>query len=452
MDYLLKASDVVSKIVWGPVMLFLILGVGLYLTVRTRFFQITHFADMLKNTVGSFHKSRQNKTKGISPFQAVSTALAGTLGTGNIVGVATAIVAGGPGSVFWMWVSAVLGMIIKYSEVLLSVKYRVFEGKSPHGGPMYVMDRGMNSKVMAKCFCLFCVFASFGIGSTVQSNSAAAALYSGLNIPKIVSAVGFFIFSLLVIVGGVKRIGATTEKVVPAMAFLYTFMAIAIIFINFKYIPSAFIQIVKGAFGVRSAVGGVEGYTINSAIRFGLSRGIFSNEAGLGSAPIAHAAADVESAPKQGQWGMFEVFFDTVVMCTVTALVILTTGASAGCSDGSQMTINAFSIRLGGLAGGAIAVSMAFFAFASIIGWAYYGEQSVKYLIGGRFLTVYRIVYSVSAGVGCVCALSTVWRISDALNGLMAIPNMISIAVLSSVVIKETENYCENKNSLNDRR
>lgn len=441
LEFILKINDYISAIVWGPIMITLILGLGIYLTLKTHFFQFTHFFDMLKSTIFSLTKPRKTKNNGISPFQAVSTALAGTLGTGNIVGVATAISAGGPGAVFWMWVSATLGMIIKYSEVLLSVKFRVLKDNKPYGGPMYVMERGLHSKFLAKSFCIFCVLASFGIGSTVQSNSAAMALNSGLSIPLPVSGFLFFILSLLVIAGGVKRIGATAEKVVPAMAAIYTILALFIIINNREYISFAFKEIFCDAFNFSASSSGVLGYMVSRAIRFGVSRGIFSNEAGLGSAPIAHAAADVESAPKQGFWGMFEVFFDTIVMCTVTALVLLTSNVVGTDFDGSEMTIAAFSTTVGNLAGSVIAISMTFFAFASIIGWAYYGEQSVSYLFKGKGVFLYRIIYSFSAGLGCILSLSAVWRISDTLNGLMAIPNLISIFLLIPVILDETCKY-----------
>lgn len=441
MDWIVQWNNKLNGLVWGPVMLLLLLGFGIYLTVRTGFFQLTHFKTMWKKTIGALGKPRQFKEDGISPFQAVSTALAGTLGTGNIVGVATAIVAGGPGAVFWMWVSALFGMMTKYGEVLLAVYYRSKQGGSLCGGPMYYMEKGIHSKLLARIFCVFCALASFGIGSMVQSNSASEALKSGFGVSSWVTGFVFVVFSAFVILGGVKRIGAITEKIVPFMAVCYTLFAIIALFCNWNRIDDAFRLIFTSAFCSRSIVAGGAGYAVSQAIRYGVSRGVFSNEAGLGSAPIAHAAADTNSPVEQGFWGMFEVFFDTIVMCTLTALVILTSDAYCSQVQSTSLTLDAFSQTVGKFSEQFIAVAMAFFAFASIIGWAYYGEKSVEYLLGNRFVKGYRTLYVLSTGIGAVCSVHLVWEISDTLNGLMAIPNLIALLLLSPKIIEVTQKY-----------
>lgn len=441
MDWIALFNNKINGLVWGPATLFLLLGLGVYLTVRTGFFQLTHFKTMFKKTIGDLGKPRRFEKNGVSPFQAVSTALAGTLGTGNIVGVATAIAAGGPGAVFWMWVSSFFGMITKYGEVLLAVHYREEKNGTLCGGPMYYIEKGLNSKVLANIFCIFCALASFGIGSMVQTNSASEALYGGFGISRFVTAVVFTILSAFVIIGGVKRIGSITEKIVPFMALCYTAFTIAALICNFNRIDDAFAMIFSSAFSFRSVVSGGVGYAVSQAIRYGISRGVFSNEAGLGSAPIAHAAADTESPVEQGFWGMFEVFFDTIVMCTLTALVILTSDAFFIMPGSPTLTLDAFSQTIGNFSKQFIAVSMAFFAFASVVGWAYYGERAVEYLFGNRFINIYRIVYVISAGVGAICQVGIVWEISDTLNGLMVIPNLAAIIILSPKIISITNRY-----------
>lgn len=441
MDRILQLNSMINGFVWGPIMLLLLLGFGVYLTIRSGFFQVTHFKMMWKKTLGALRKPRQFQENGISPFQAVSTALAGTLGTGNIVGIATAIIAGGPGAVFWMWVSAFFGMMTKYGEVLLAVHYRTNKNGVLCGGPMYYMERGLYSKTLAKLFCLFCVLASFGIGSMVQSNSASEALKSGLGISPWATSFVFMMLSAFVILGGVKRIGSITEKIVPFMAVCYTLFAIVALCLNWQRIDDAFEMIFVGAFSEGSVIAGGTGYAVSQAIRYGFSRGVFSNEAGLGSAPIAHAAADTNSPVEQGFWGMFEVFFDTIVMCTLTALVILTSDAFLLGSQSTSLTLDAFSQTIGTFSEQFIAVSMAFFAFASIIGWAYYGEKSIEYLLGEGWIKGYRILYVISAGIGCVCSVHVVWEVSDTLNGLMAIPNLITLLLLSPKILSLTKKY-----------
>lgn len=441
MEFINELCDVLSSMLWGPFTLILIIGIGLYLTITTGFFQIFHFKDVLKNTIGSVIKPKDHKNKGISPFQAVSTALAGSLGTGNIVGVAAAIAVGGPGAIFWMWVSAFFGMITKYAEVLLSVKYRVSNKEGFYGGPMYVMEKGLHCKPMGKIFSVFCMLASFGIGSTVQSNSASIALNKSFGIPNILTGIVITVLCVVIMIGGVKRLGAAAERIVPFMATMYILLALLVLFKNVQNIPSAFSLIIGDAFNFKSVASGGAGYTISLAVRYGIARSIFSSEAGIGSSPIAHAASNATSPVKQGQWGIFEVFFNTIVMCTMTALVIITTGAFSAGKNSGEMTLYAFSSTIGSFSQTIISICMVLFAFTTIVSWAYYGEQSVKYAIGEKFILPYRIVYALSTGIGSICAMSIVWKFADVFNVMMAIPNLISLILLSPQVISLTKEY-----------
>lgn len=431
----------IRSFLWGPCTVILILGVGAYITLATGFFQIFKAKDVLKNTLGSITKD-EKKGKGISPFQAVSTALAGSIGTGNIFGVATALVAGGPGAIFWMWVSAFFGMMVKYSEVLLSVKYRVL-GKDGlySGGPMYVMERGLKSRLMGKIFAAFCVLASFGIGSTTQTNSAAIALENGFGAPKIVTSSIIMALFFIVIVGGIKRVGALAEMVVPFMSLAYIIISMFVIFKNFNEIPNSFKQIFDGAFKLRSTASGFLGYIVNDAMQYGLARSVFVSEAGLGSSPIAHAASNVESNIKQAQWGIFEVFFNTIVMCTMTALVIISTGALELCENKEQLTLFAFSKVLGPVSNVILAVGTTLFGFTTTMSWCYYAQEAIKYGFNKKFVVIYRVIYVLSIGLGGVFAMDTVWQLSDIFNALMAYPNLISIVLLSPEIFKITKEY-----------
>ena len=426
---------------WGPCTVILILGVGAYITLATGFFQIFKAKDVLKNTVGSIKKDKKNG-KGISPFQAVSTALAGSIGTGNIFGVATALVAGGPGAIFWMWVSAFFGMMVKYSEVLLSVKYRVL-GKDGiySGGPMYVMERGLKSRLMGKIFAAFCVLASFGIGSTTQTNSAAIALENGFGAPKILTAAIIMMVFFVVIVGGIKRVGAFAEMVVPFMSLAYIAISLFVIFKNLNEIPNSFKQIFDGAFKFKATASGFLGYLVNDAMQYGLARSVFVSEAGLGSSPIAHAASNVESNIKQAQWGIFEVFFNRIVMCTMTALVIISTGALEICENKEQLTLFAFSKVLGPVSNVILAVGTTLFGFTTTMSWCYYAQEAIKYGFNKKFVRIYRLIYVLSIGLGGVFTIDTVWQLSDIFNALMAYPNLISIVLLSPEIVKITKKY-----------
>ncbi len=375
METISNINSVINNFVWGPYMLVLLVGTGIFITIATGFFQVTKISLWFSKTFGSLTKKRVAK-ENITPFQAVSAALASTVGTGNIAGVATAIVAGGPGAVFWMWVSAFFGMMTKYSEVLLAVHFREKDENGIHyGGPMYYIEKGMKVKWLAILFALFGAFASFGIGNMTQSNSIAGALQS-FSIPPLVTGIVFAVLAGLVILGGIKRIATVTEKLVPFMAVLYFVGAVVLLILNIAKIPEAFSVIFSSAFNVKSVGGGVMGYGIAQAMRYGVARGVFSNEAGLGSAPIAHAASDSNNPAEQGLWGIFEVFVDTLVICTLTALIVLTSGLyTSGDLSGAALTANAFEAGFGRAGNVFLSVSLICFAFSTIIGWSYYGER-----------------------------------------------------------------------------
>ena len=442
-------NQLVGGFVWGPVMIGFLLLAGLYFTVGTGFFQFRHFGDMLKETViRLFAKSgKKDKKSGITPFQAVSTALAGTLGTGNIVGVATAIVSGGPGAVFWMVVTAFLGMITKYAEVLLAVEFQAKNKNGQlRGGPMYYMKNGLGMPKLGILFAVICVVASFGVGNMVQSNSVSDALESAFHWNKNIIGVILAVIVALAAFGGVSQIAKICEKLVPFMALFYLGACLFVIGVNYRQLPAAFYTILNSAFQFRSAAGGVLGYTFANAIRFGISRGIFTNEAGLGSAPIAHGSAVAESPVQQGMWGIFEVFFDTVVMCTLTALVILTSGLWDSGLNGAALTTAAFSAVIGKYASGFIAVSTAFFALASMLGWYYYGVCCLQYLSAKPQTTrIYQLAFFAAIIAGATANLDLVWAVSDSLNLMMFLPNVTALLLLSPVIFRETDKYRHEK-------
>ncbi len=450
MEAISNINALINSFVWGPYMLVLLVGTGLYITVATGFFQITKIKLWFSKTFGSLRTKRVSE-KNITPFQAVSAALASTVGTGNIAGVATAIVAGGPGAVFWMWVSAFFGMMTKYSEVLLAVHFREKDNNGVHfGGPMYYIEKGMKTKWLAVAFALFGAFASFGIGNMTQSNSIAGALQS-FSIPPIATGIVFAVLSGLVIIGGIKRIATVTEKLVPFMAVLYFLGAIVLLLLNAAKIPDAFSVIFSSAFNIRSVGGGVMGYGIAQAMRYGVARGVFSNEAGLGSAPIAHAASDSKNPAEQGLWGIFEVFVDTIIICTLTALIVLTSGLyTSGDISGAALTAKAFSVGFGSVGNVFLSFSLICFAFSTIIGWSYYGERCLGYLSKNNLnvIRVYRVLFIVSIVVGATLELTLVWNIADTLNGLMAIPNLIAILFLSRTIISITKKYLKDPSSV----
>lgn len=445
-EIITKIDAAVNGIVWGPVMLALLIGTGLLLSLKLGFPQFTKFGFMLKNTIfGLFLKDqRQSSKSGVSPFQAVATAMAGTIGTGSIAGLATAIVAGGPGSVFWMWVSALLGMTTKYAEIALSLKFREKNDEWQWiGGPMYYIKNGLGPrfKWLAVLFSVFAMFACLGTGNATQSNSIAIALKD--YVPTYVTGIVLVVIACAVILGGMRRIAAVNEKLVPFMAMFYVICSFVCLIINAERIPSAFALIFREAFNFKAAAGGAAGYGIMAAVKFGFSRGVFSNEAGLGSAPIAHAASSAKEPVDQALWGMFEVFFTTIIICTCSALVLLTSGLWQSGADGAELSIKAFNSIIPGIGGVGVTLSTIFFALSTILGWAYYGEVSVEFLTNDshKAIIIYRIIYIIFVYIGAVGNLDLIWSISSTMNGLMAIPNLIAIISLIPVIKKINDDY-----------
>ena len=452
-----EVNGVLNSFAWGPIMLFLLVGTGIYLTIRTRCIQVTRFGFAMRNTVGSmFRNKSKDHGKNLSPFQAMTTALASTVGTGNIAGVTGAIFTGGPGAVFWMWVSAFFGMCTKYAEILLAVKYRQVEPDGTHhGGPMYSIEKGLgkNFKWLAVIFAILGGIATFGIGNIAQSSEISGAMTSLFGISPLVTGIILAVIVAVVILGGVKRIGQVTSYMVPFMSVFYIIAGIAVIILKITSLPAAFGEIFAGAFSMRAVGGGVFGYAMMIAIRQGVARGVFSNEAGLGSAPIAHAASSTEEPCEQAMWGIFEVFVDTIVICTITSLAvvmsgILNTNALGDFASKGEAAAAAFNMILPGTIGGqVIKISLLFFALSTIIGWSYYGERCWGYLTKENkvVIFVYKIVFVLVCIVGATGSGALMWDISDTLNGLMAIPNLVSLLLLSGVVITLTKQYFSDK-------
>ena len=441
MDAIVSINDVLNAFVWGPPMLILIVGTGAYLSTRTGFFSLRRLGYVLKNTLLKMFSKDQVGEGEVTAFQAVATALAATVGTGNIAGVATAIALGGPGAIFWMWFAAILGMTTKFAEVVLAVNFREKTDDGRYvGGPMYYIKNGLGWNWLAVLFALFGVLASFGIGNMTQSNSIGTALNTSFSINPLASGIVVAIATGLVIIGGLKRIGAFTEKLVPFMAAIYILGGIVLIIINAGQIPAAFSLIFQNAFSGTAAVGGFAGATIANAMKFGIARGVFTNEAGLGSAPIAHAAATTDHPVRQGLWGVFEVFADTIVIASITALAIITTGVWETGLTGTELTSAAFNATYPG-GHYVVTISLVLFAFSTVLGWEYYGERCLEYLFGTKPIMIYRIVWLVLIVVGAIGGLELIWDIADTLNGMMAIPNLIGVVFLSGTVFKLTKEY-----------
>ena len=445
MDFLLKINEMVNSFVWGPVMIVLLIGTGLFFTVRSRGLQFRRFGYVMKTKIGTLFTGGAGKgiaDGAVSPFQALTTALAGTIGTGNIVGVATAITAGGPGAIFWMWVSALLGMMTKYSEIVLSVHFRQKNSTGEwKGGPMYYIEKGLHLKWLAVLFGVFAFITTFGTGNLTQINAIATSMQTTFHVPPF--ATGLVVAALIgfVIIGGIKRIGRITEKVVPLMSLFYVVGAAVVLFINREAILPCFSSIFHAAFTPSAAIGGFLGAGVMKAIQMGMARGIFSNEAGLGTAPIAHAAADTEQPVEQGLWGIFEVFMDTILVCTCTALIILTSGLWTSGIDGANLTMAAFTQAMPTAGNLIITVALFFFALSTMLGWSYYGEKCFEYLFSEKWVMVYRVAFILVTVLGSLIELKVVWAVSDTLNGLMAIPNLIGLIGLSGVVMKLTRDY-----------
>lgn len=469
MESLLSKIEIVNNaingFVWGLPMLILLVGTGILMTCLTKFFQITHFRHWVKNTVGGIFKDSHvtahthKEDTQISQFQSLCTALAATIGTGNIAGVAAAIASGGPGAIFWMWIVAFFGMMTNFSENVLGIYYRRRNERNEWcGGAMYYLHDGLGSKpgcknigaFLAILFSVFCVGASFGIGNMGQVNSIAVNIKSAFGIPSIITGIFLMILGGLVIVGGLKRIAAVTEKLVPFMAIIYMICAIIVCVVHINQFSAVFTSIIKGAFGMKAVGGGIVGSGVAMAVQWGMKRGVFSNEAGLGSSVMVHSSSNVREPVVQGMWGIFEVFADTIIVCTVTAFAVLSSGlvdleTGVVISDqvSTALVAEAFSTVFGKFGSAFIAIAILLFAFSTTLGWSQYGSKGFEYLFGRKNIKFYQIVFVLFIVIGATMDLSLAWDISDTLNGMMAIPNLIGVLTLSGTVMKITNNYVQ---------
>ena len=450
-EIITNVNNALNGFVWGVPAIVMILGVGLYLSIRTGFVQLRKFGYSMKSTIGKIFSKSEASDGSITPFQAVCTALAATVGTGNIAGVAGAIALGGPGAVFWMWISALLGMCTKFSEVVLAVKFRERSSEGDYvGGPMYYIKNGLGKKWMwlAYLYAAFGILAVFGTGNATQVNTIVAAINTPLlnynllstehlGTTNLIIGIAIAIIVALILLGGIKRIGKVTEKLVPLMALLYIILGVGLIVMRCDKIPAVFASIFQGAFNPRAVTGGIVGSFFLS-MRNGISRGIFSNEAGLGTGSIAHACADTDDPVQQGMFGIFEVFMDTIVVCTMTALVVLLSGVDIafGQAAGAELTISGFTSVYGNWVSIFTAIAMLCFAFSTILGWGLYGERCAEFIFGPKIRMPFRFVYSAVAILGATMDLGLIWGIADTFNGFMAIPNLIGVFLLSPVIFK----------------
>lgn len=449
-------NTAVNNFIWGVPAMVCIFGVGLYLSIRTNFLQIRKFPYAIKTTLGRIFRKRDASDGAITPFQAVCTALAATVGTGNIAGVAGAIAIGGPGAIFWMWVSALFGMCTKYAEVTLAVHYREINANGELvGGPMYYIKNGLSKKWhwLAYLFAAFGVLTVFGTGNATQVNTITTAINSALLNYNVISEsavstsnliIGIIIAILIamILLGGIKRIGHVTEKLVPFMALLYILLGLGVILLNIQNVPAVFASIFRGAFQPRAVTGGIV-LSMFTSLKKGVSRGIFSNEAGLGTGSIAHACADTKKPVKQVMFGIFEVFTDTIVICTLTALVILCSGVAVdyGKAAGAELTILGFTSTYGSWVSIFTAVAMCCFAFSTAVGWGLYGARCIEFLFSEKVIKPFMVIYSLVAILGATANLGLMWSIAETFNGLMAIPNLIALFLLSGTVVKLTKEY-----------
>ena len=460
-----RINDAVGNFVWGLPMLVLLVGTGILMTILTGFFQISHFRHWVSKTIGAVFTDRhvtahtEKHDKAISQFQSLCTALAATIGTGNIAGVSAAIVSGGPGSIFWMWIVSFFGMMTNYSENVLGIYYRRKNSENEWcGGAMYYLSEGLGSKkgckligrILAVLFSIFCTLAAFGIGNMSQVNTIATNMTTVFGIPAYITGFVLMILAGLVIIGGIKRIGAVTEKIVPFMAVAYIIGAFIVVFAHAGQIPAAFASIFRGAFAARAVGGGIVGYGIKQAVTWGMKRGVFSNEAGLGSSVMVHSASNIREPVIQGMWGIFEVFADTIIVCTLTALTILTSGAvdlntgtMVSSLEQTALVSEAFSTVFGRFGAVFIAIAILLFAFSTVLGWSQYGTRSFEYLFGTRSTIVFRVVFVVFVLLGSTMDLKLAWALSDTFNGLMAIPNLIGVLSCAATVLAITRNYTD---------
>ena len=459
-EFIYNINQVLNNFIWGVPAMACIIGVGLYLGVRTGFIQVRKFGYAIRTTIGRMFKKKEASDGSLTPFQAVCTALAATVGTGNIAGVAGAIAIGGPGAVFWMWISALLGMGTKFSEVVLAVHYRERNAKGDLvGGPMYYIKNGLGKKglFLAYTYAFFGACAVFGTGNATQVNTITAAIDSALINYNILGEGGIATCNLiigiiicllvgLILLGGIKRIGKVTEKLVPIMALMYILLGFGLIGLNINKVPAVFAAIFQGAFNPQAVTGGVVGSFFLS-MQKGVSRGIFSNEAGLGTGSIAHACADTRKPVKQGMFGIFEVFMDTIIICTMTALVILLSGVDVpyGQAAGAELTISGFTSVYGNWVSIFTAVAMVCFAFSTIIGWGLYGARCVEFIFGEKSIKIYTVAYALVSIVGATVSLDLIWGISDTFNGFMVVPNLIAVFLLTPTVLKLVKEHFENE-------
>lgn len=462
-----QVNGAVNGFVWGLPMLVLLVGTGILMTVLTKVFQVSHFKHWVRNTIGGIFKDKHvtahtgKEDTQISQFQSLCTALAATIGTGNIAGVAAAILSGGPGAIFWMWVVAFFGMMTNFSENVLGIFYRRRNERNEWcGGAMYYLKYGLGEKkgcaqlgtFLAIMFSTFCVLASFGIGNMSQINSIAANMNSAFGVPHFVTGFVLMVLAGLVIVGGLKRIASVTERLVPFMAVIYVVGALVIVVLNADKIGPVFVSIIKGAFGMKAVGGGIVGSGVAYAVQWGMKRGVFSNEAGLGSSVMVHSSSNVREPVVQGMWGIFEVFADTIIVCTLTAFAVLSSGivdldTGAVLSDqvSTALVAEAFSTVYGRAGSAFIAIAILFFAFSTVLGWSQYGSKGFEYLFGTKSTRLFKIVFVAFIVIGATMDLTLAWDLSDTFNGLMAIPNLIGVITLSGTVMKITRNYVDRK-------
>ncbi|MCB9481945.1 MAG: sodium:alanine symporter family protein [Desulfobacteraceae bacterium] len=450
MDAFLKSLEnfmgMLSGWIWGAPLLVLLVGTGIWLTVRLKGLQFTTLGESLYLAFIKRKEDDDDEDGDISHFQALMTAMSATVGTGNIAGVATAIALGGPGALFWMWITGLVGMATKYGEAVLAVVYREKDANgNMSGGPMYYITNGLGWKWMGVLFAVFAAVAAFGIGNMVQSNSMADALNANFNVPFWVTGLVTMVFVGLVVIGGIKSIGRVTGFIVPFMVLFYVISCLIVLVVNFSDIPGAFAIIFQHAFNPTAATGGFAGSAVMLTIRMGVARGVFSNESGLGSAPIAAAAAKTKHPVTQALVSMTQTFIDTIIVCTMTGLVIVLKGAWTTGRNGADLTT--YSFQLSAVPGGEyiVTIGLVLFAFSTILGWCYYGEKSIEYLFGEKAIMPYRAVFVLFAGIGAMLKLNLVWTIADVFNGLMAFPNLIALIALTPVIVKTTKDYFDRK-------
>lgn len=448
MDKFWILNEHLNTLVWGKWMICFLLLTGALLLIRTRFLPLTQCRLVLRKTLGSLFSKKQ-KQKGITSFQAVSTALAGTLGVGSVIGVATALAIGGPGALLWMWISAFFGMMSKYAEVVLAIHFRKQQEDGSYlGGPMTTLEYGCHSRFLGVLFALFCIFASFGIGNATPSNTIAHTICAYLPIPPIWIGCATAMLVGIIILGSAHRIMRFNEVMIPIVSILYIAACIFLIFLHHDAIIPAIVAVFQDGFSFMAKVGGISGFVITKAIHYGISRGVFSNEAGMGSSPISHASVAQVDAVEQGFWGIFEVFFDTIVVCTITALVILTSGLLTEGLDGVALSIACFEQGFGPYGGMLFAASIVAFAIPSIVGWYYYARECIRYLFTWKkALRIYQLLFLCLLFFSSCMDLHYVWELADTLNGLMSIPNLISLVILQGVVVKLTKEYIQKHGS-----